>query len=145
LVNSVKGYEYLEHTADVMFRAYGDSPGEMLGSAALAMFNAMIDTGTVRPQSTWKVELRAESLEQLAYDWLSELLFLMDSEVVVFSEFQVDLKQDGEIWRLEGLARGEGIDRSRHPFENQVKAVTLHQFRVEGGADGWMMQAILDV
>ena len=42
-----KQYEYLEHTADVKFLAYGKTLEEVFENAALAMFNVMIDTGKI--------------------------------------------------------------------------------------------------
>ena len=86
----MKPYEYFEHTADVKFRAYGKTPDEMLSNAALALFNSMIDTATVQPKETWKVKLSSQDLEQLAYDWLSELIFLFETEFAVFSTFDVN-------------------------------------------------------
>ena len=44
-----------------------------------------------RPQcsakETWKVELEASDLEDLAYQWLSEIVFLFETESAVFSTF----------------------------------------------------------
>lgn len=139
-------YEFLEHTADVKFRAYGSSPEEMLRNAALAMFSVMIDTATVRPEMVWEVELEAEELDDLAYKWLSELLFLFSAELAVFSDFEVSLSHDG-MWRLNAKVRGEHIDRRRHSFETEIKAVTLHQFEVRPGDSDrpWMLQVVLDV
>ena len=136
-------FEYLEHTADVKFRAYGRTPEEMLANAASALFNAMIDTATVRVQESWKVELSAPDLEELAYKWLSELVFLFETESAVFSAFEVRLKKNQD-WKLEGRIGGEKIDLKRHAFENEVKAVTLHEFEVKEN-DLWCIQTILDV
>lgn len=140
----MKPFEFLEHTADVKFRAYGRTPEEMLSNAALAMFNAMINTSTVREERVWEVELSASDLEQLAYDWLSELVYLFDVEASVFSRFEVRLEQFEEVWKLHAQIYGEEIDSERHAFECQVKAVTLHQFEVSQN-DHWTMQTILDV
>jgi SHS2 domain-containing protein len=139
----MKPFEYLEHTADVKFRAYGKSPEEMLENAASALFNAMIDTSQVRAEKGWKVALNAPDLEQLAYRWLSEIVFLFETESAVFSTFKVRLFQDQE-WKLEAEIRGETIDLDRHSFISEVKAVTLHQFQVKKNGL-WCMQAILDV
>jgi SHS2 domain-containing protein len=139
----MKPYEYFEHTADVKFRAYGKTPDEMLSNAALALFNSMINTATVQPKETWKVKLSGQDLEQLAYDWLSELIFLFETEFAVFSTFDVELHQNGD-WRLEAAIGGEKIDPSRHAFDNEVKAVTLHQFEVKKN-DLWCIQVVLDV
>ena len=139
----MKPYEYFEHTADVKFRAYGKTLDEMLSNAALALFNSMINTATVQPKETWKVKLSGQDLEQLAYDWLSELIFLFETEFAVFSTFDVELHQNGD-WRLEAAIGGEKIDPSRHAFDNEVKAVTLHQFEVKKN-DLWCIQVVLDV
>ena len=42
-----KKYEYLEHTADIKFLAYGETVEEVFENAALAMFNVIIDTEKV--------------------------------------------------------------------------------------------------
>jgi SHS2 domain-containing protein len=139
----MKPYEYFEHTADVKFRAYGKTPDEMLSNAALALFNSMINTATVHTKETWKVELSGPDLERLAYDWLSELIFLFETEFAVFSTFDVKLHQNSD-WRLEAAIGGEKIDPSRHAFDNEVKAVTLHEFEVKKN-DLWCMQVVLDV
>ena len=138
-------YEYLEHTADVKFRAYGRSLEEMLSNAALALFNSMIDTKSVQAKETWKVEQSAPEIEQLAYDWLSELIFLFETEFAAFSKFDVKLQQDqGGQWCLQATLGGEKIDHSRHAFDNEVKAVTLHEFEVKKNGL-WCIQVVLDV
>jgi SHS2 domain-containing protein len=139
----MKPYEYLEHTADVKFRAYGHTPEEMLQNAALALFNAMMDTSTILARQTWNVELKARDLEQLAYDWLSEIVFLFETETAVFSRFRVNVSQNGE-WKLSATIEGEMTDLTRHAFEDEVKAVTLHQFGVKKN-DLWCIQVVLDV
>jgi SHS2 domain-containing protein len=136
-------FEYLEHTADIKFRAYGQSPEEVLGNAALALIGAMTDTSKVRVQETWKVELSAPDIEQLAYSWLNEIVFLFETELAVFSSFDVRLMKNGE-WRLQATIGGERIDLERHAFDNEVKAVTLHEFMVKKN-DVWCVQTVLDV
>ncbi len=139
----MKPFEYLEHTADVKFRAYGRTPEEMLSNAAAALFGTMTDLSKVQTKETWKTELNAPDLEQLAYDWLSEIVFLFETESAVFSTFEVKLRRN-EDWKLEAQIGGERIDPSRHAFDNEVKAVTLHEFEVKKN-DIWCLQAVLDV
>jgi SHS2 domain-containing protein len=138
-------FEYLEHTADIKFRAYGKSPEEMLANAAAALFKAMIDPATIEVKETWKVELEASNLEQLAYDWLCEMVFLFETESAVFAAFTIKLQQNGSgSWELYGEIGGERIDLKRHAFENEVKAITLHEFQVKKN-DVWCLQVVLDV
>ncbi len=139
----MKSFEYLEHTADIKFRAYGENVAEMLNNAALALFNSMTDTSTVQIIDTWKVNLSATELEQLAYNWLSELVFLFETEFAIFSKFNIKIEQNKE-WKLEAQIGGEKIDIKRHTFDNEVKAITLHEFIIKKN-DFWCIQVVLDV
>jgi len=138
-------FEYLEHTADVKFRAYGRTPEEMLSNAAAALFAAMIPLGQVESRESWKVELQSEDLEELAYQWLSEIIFLFETESAVFSTFKVALEKDGGgMWHLAAEICGERMDRERHSFLCEVKAVTRHKFGIKKN-ELWCIQAVLDV
>ena len=136
-------FEYLEHTADVKFRAYGKTAEEMLCNAASALFQAMVDPTTIAAQEIWTVELEGDDLDDLAYRWLSEIIFLFETESAVFSTFSLQLKQD-EKMRLYGKIGGERIDLGRHAFENEVKAVTRHKFGIKKNQI-WCIQVVLDV
>jgi SHS2 domain-containing protein len=139
-------FQYLEHTADVKFLARGHTPEEMFENSAQAMFSAMTETSKVEERETWHVELEAEDLEFLLYDWLSELLYLFQVELALFSAFEVELEKDerSEKWKLRARVGGERIDPERHTFDTEVKAVTLHQFEVKK-EEYWTAQVILDV
>ena len=136
-------FEYLEHTADVMFRAYGKTAEEMLSNAASALSRSMVDPASIIAQERWTVELEGDDLEDLAYQWLSEIIFLSETESAVFSTFSLQLKQDGKM-RLYGKIGGERIDLGRHAFENEVKAVTRHKFGIKKNQI-WCIQVVLDV
>ena len=123
-------FEYLEHTADIKFRAYGKTPEEMLSNAAAALFKSMVEPATIAVKETWKVELEAPDLEDLAYQWLSEIVFLFETEFAVFATFSVMLQQNGA-WKLQAEIGGERIDLKRHAFENEVKQVVKDRYETK--------------
>ena len=141
-------FEYLEHTADIMFRAYGSTQEEMLSHAASALFKTMVDPATIAVRESWTVEIEAPDLESLAYQWLSEIVFLFETESAVFSTFIVRLTQVGdapdETIKLHAEIGGERIDLNRHAFGTEVKAVTRHKFGIKKN-DLWCIQVVLDV
>jgi SHS2 domain-containing protein len=139
-------FEYLEHTADVKFRAYGTTPDQMLSNAAAALFGAMVSPEQVKAKELWQVELESEDLEDLAYQWLSEIVFLFETESAVFSRFQVALEEieDGKGWKLRAEIGGERMDPERHSFLAEVKAVTRHKFAIKKN-ERWCIQVVLDV
>jgi SHS2 domain-containing protein len=137
-------FEYFDVTADVGFRAYGNSLEEAFENSALAMFEVMTDTSRIKPAEKREINIDSEDEKGLLYDWLSELLFLHDYEGLVFSQFEVIIKpkEDGtfnvhaEVW-------GENFNPPNHEIRDEVKAVTFHLMEIKKGND-YMVQVILD-
>lgn len=119
-------YELIEHTADVAVKAYGRDLSEMFANAALGMFNVMTDTSTVKSVGEYKVEVESADLEGLLVDWLTELLYLFDTQEVFMRECDVSI--DGN--KLSASVRGENLDRERHPLKSDVKAATYHMLEI---------------
>jgi len=120
-------YRLLEHTADALVEVYGDSLDERFSNAAFAMFDQITDVSKVEPKGELKVVLESDSREQLLVDFLQELLFVHDTEDLVFGEFEVRI--DGR--RLEAVVRGEKFDASRHVKRSVVKGVTYHGLKFD--------------
>ena len=120
-------YEEIEHTADVGIRAYGKTPSALFESAAEGMFSLIANPAKVEPKGEVEIRLRAEDLPQLLVAWLSELLFLHETQHLLFSKFQVRVRGT----TLEAHARGEAIDKRRHELKLAVKAVTYHRLSVD--------------
>lgn len=140
-----KDFEYLEHTADAKFRAYGKSLGEAFENAALAMLNVMVDTGSVKNTLSVDVKLAANDLDSLLFDWLSEILFVFEVDEMVFGRIKVnELNVGDEECSLSATLFGETIDHSVHVFNTEVKAATYNDMKIEQGDDGWMIQATVD-
>jgi SHS2 domain-containing protein len=127
------------------FEATGDTPAELFQAAALALFEGMADTHRLRPKIQKNIRLRHAQLDQLMYDWLSELIFLKDKEGLLFKEFTVQLEHNTE-WNLTAVVRGEPIDPKRHGLRADAKAVTYHQFEVaQTEAGGWKARVVVDI
>ena len=120
-------YEELDHTADVGIRAYGATLEELFANAAAGMFSLITDLEKVRAVGEVGVKVQGDDPGSLMVNWLSELLFLHETQHLLLSEFEVAL--DG--LSLAGRARGERIDKRRHTLNLVVKAVTYHKLRIE--------------
>ncbi len=109
------------------------------------MFGVIIFNATLQPERRVDIELESEGLENLLYDYLSELLYLFEVEEIVFGQFKVDsIERTNSGYVLKGRASGESIDTERHNFETEVKAVTYHQLKVEKEAEGYSAHVIVD-
>lgn len=141
----MKKYEFIEHTADARFKAFGATAEEAFANAAQAMFNVMIDTSGINSQITEYIELQAPDLENLLVDWLSELLYLFEVNMVVFSRFEVfAIEKKGDGYLLSAKAEGEPLDLEKHIFDTEVKAVTYNDLGVQITSQGVTVRITVD-
>lgn len=141
-------FRFLEDVsiADVAFEARGRTLAELFSNSALAVTNTMVkDVGTVEPRVAKSFELEADDPEMLLYYFLQELVYYKDAELLLFSRYDLDIKQDIGQWRLRADVQGEELSREKHELGANVKAVSLHNFKVRKTAQGWQADVILDV
>ena len=143
-VIGVERFSYVEGgpTADLTLEAYGSTLEEAFGNAALAMFNAMTPLEKVEEHEVRTVEVRGDDLGGLLYNFLDELLFVHETDHLIFSA--VDLSLDEELLRLKAECRGERFDPGLHESGIVIKAVTFYQMKIERGEKGWTIRVVLD-
>jgi SHS2 domain-containing protein len=136
------GYEFLEHTADVKFRASGLTIDEMFKFSALAFFEAVRGKVKISENIEERISVSGKDLRELMYNFLEEFLFLFDSEGFVGADV-LDLKVDERNLKIECAVAGDLA--GKYEFANDVKAVTYSEMFV-GNRDGlWVSQVVLDV
>jgi SHS2 domain-containing protein len=120
-------YERLEHTADIMVRCRGDTLEECFANAAYALSDQMLDASAVDEMQSYHIDVSGDDLEDRLFAYLSEVLFIMDSESVALGRFEV--RFDGD--RVIGDAYGEPYDPAKHHPKTEIKAVTYHMMSIE--------------
>ena len=132
-------------TADCAVAIEAATLESLFCDAASALMDCMTDMSAVESRETWSISLDEDSLERLLYAWLSELVFIRDSENVLFSDFSVQIVEDEHSCRLRADVTGEKIDHDRHDMRTEVKAVTMHMFKIEREDDTWRAFVIFDL
>ena len=77
----------------------------------------------------------------LLQKWLSEIVYLHDSERLLFSRF--DVRTDGR--RLSATIYGEKYDPKKHKFIIDIKAVTYHRMSIDKTKEGYRCTVVVDV
>jgi len=137
-----RGYELIEHTADVGVVGRGPTLAAAFAAAAEGMYAVMVDLADVREREQRPVQVNGEDLGQLLTHWLVDLIFLTQSEGLLFSRFEVAM--DGER-ALRATAYGERLDLARHALGAEVKAVTRHRLSVMPVEGGYETRVIFDI
>ncbi len=141
-------YEYLDGitTADVAFRAWGNSREEMFCSAAAAVLNVMLDNPE---ELSSKIKRRIVKdnpfLDMLLFQFLDELIYLKDADRLLLKTENIWIESTASKFVLNAQLSGECIDPQRHKLKVDVKAVTLHHFKVEKKADIFSATVVLDI
>ncbi len=136
-------YKFLDHTADIMFEAYGNSLNKLFENAALATEDTMVDLKQINQDIIKKIELKNKNVEILLYDFLSELVYFKDAELLLFSNFKVSIEKNN-IYSLKAILYGEKLNE-KHEQKVDVKAVTLHKFEIVKKKNHYIARVILDI
>jgi SHS2 domain-containing protein len=106
------------------------------------MFSLMVSLDTVSERESRDIQVTARHLPGLLVGWLSELLYFVDAEEVLFCRFEVD---ELSATRLVARAFGEPIDRGRHDLHLGIKAVTRHMLDISDVPGGYEARILFDI
>jgi SHS2 domain-containing protein len=140
----IPGYSYAEDgpTADLTVDTWGETLEEVFRQSAIALFNAITPIEGIRHDETREFEVEGHDLGALLFNFLDELLYLQEVDLIVFSGF--DLEIDRERFTLKAVCHGEPFDLTRHTQGIAIKAVTFHMMNIQQTDEGWNLRVVLD-
>jgi len=134
-------YKFLEHTADVKFKAEGKSVEDVFVSCAGALNETIRGDIKILEQEERVIDVKGDDFESLLYNFLEEFLFLLDSEGFLCAGVK-EIKIDEGNFKLEAVLVGDKAEN--YKFTNDVKAVTYNDMFVKKDNE-WKAQVVLDV
>lgn len=138
--------EWLDHTADIGFRATGPSIEAAFCEAARALFSFMFVIENIDAHVDYSIEVGAATLEGLLAEWLSELLAQKDLTRLVFSRFEVKISGNETTgFSAVGRAIGERLDRVKHQAGTEVKGISYLGLAVTCQDSAYTAQVLVDV
>lgn len=135
-------YELLEHTADVKFRAEGDTLEDAFIEAVHAFSDIVRQGSEIEGEYVVGVEVESESLDALLFDFIDRLIYLQDSRgVVVVGVEDLDIRGNGGYslsahLDVAEIRRGMGL--------LDIKGPTYNEMLVEEDG-GWLVEAVMDI
>ncbi|MEK6946519.1 MAG: archease [Nanoarchaeota archaeon] len=142
-------YKFLEDIAlaDIAYEAYGKNLNEVFENSALAIFELSAEVKTIKPKKKLEIKLEHEKLDNLLYDFLSEILFLKDSKYMVFKSVKVKISEDkkNKKFGLKATLEGDTINSEKQHLENDIKAITMHMFELNKIKNGYKARIVVDI
>jgi len=137
-----RAYEVFDHTADIGIHAFGRTLPELFIHAAQGMESLVVAPEQVRESVSREIAVEGHDVVSLLIAWLNELIFLFDTEYLLFRTFEIKAFTETS---LSGRASGEPYDAQRHDLSSAIKAVTWHEAAVELTGDGYKARIIFDI
>jgi SHS2 domain-containing protein len=129
---NIKKFELIEHTADIGLVAYGGTLSEAFANAAYGMFSIIAEIDAVGETEARDVEINEDDPEGLLFEWLNNLLYYFDVDMLLFERFDMlELEIGLDECRLKARCYGEKYDPSRHQIKIGVKSATYHMIEVD--------------
>ena len=132
-------FEILEHKADLKIRVWGKTKEELFANALLAMSESQ--KPEIKNQQKIKREIKIKSLDlpALLVDFLSEALYLSQTNKEVYFKASFEKFTNSEI-------RGELIGQLVERFGEDIKAVTHHNLEIKRNLSGsWKAIVLFDI
>ena len=135
-------WEHYDHGADIGVRGVGGDKASAYEQAALALTAVVTRLDEVIPTTRIDVDCEGTDDEMIFIDWLNAVIYEMATRKMLFSRFQVHLREDG----LSGELWGEVVDVGRHHPVVEIKGATLTTLAVSQDHHGqWVAQTVVDV
>jgi len=136
----MKKFEILEHKADLKIRVFGKTKEELFENAMVGMLKAGKYQKKLKSQSS-KVKVRIKSIDliSLLVDFLSEILYLVETKKLVFEKIKFKKFTEKEI---EAELSGRPLKR----MGVHIKGVTYHDLNIHQEKDGsWQATILFDI
>ena len=141
----MKSYEYLPHTADVKFRAYGKTLEEAFTNAAFALYNVMVETGKVKAKVTKKIAAEGSDLPSLLQQFLEQFIILLDTDNFFLSKIKkIAINRTKGHYKISAVAAGDEA-KNYETIGPQVKACTYNSMLVRQEGKKWVVQVVVDI
>jgi len=128
---------------DAFIEVIGDTIDEAFERAGISVVDTIVDISTVEDKESRRIEISADDLKGLLYNWLEEIIILTITDGFVGKTFNVTITRNGQYHLLAKIV-GEEINFEKHHFKMEIKAPTYHLMEIKEGKQV-LMRFILDL
>lgn len=140
-------YEILEHKADLKIRAFGKTKEELFENVMIGMFEgARYEAKSKIQISKSKIKIFSFDLPSLLVDFLSEILYLVETKKLVFQKVIFKKFSDPSANSGQAEIEAELIGRKLKRMGVHIKAVTYHGLEIKKNKEGkWEATILFDI
>lgn len=137
----MKKFEFIEHTADIKFKAYGKTLKEVFENSVLAVSSVLVDNKKINPTKIKRIILKGNDNENFLYELIEEIVYLLDSEKFIALKAKVEFDEKVRQMKVEFF----GDNSEKYKIKTYIKSPTYNEMHIKKTTHGWEAQAVLDV
>ena len=131
---------------DAFIEAWGPTMERAFTQAGIALFETMLYTDKITPQSREDITVEGHDDKELLYNWLEALLLKFEIDGKALGKFNVQaMNSVNDNLNLIGAASGEPYDPEKHGRKVEVKGVTYHQMAIQKEKNRVLLRFLLDL
>ncbi|MFH2049151.1 MAG: archease [bacterium] len=140
----MKQFEFLEHTADIIIKATGDTIEEAFASAAEGLFACITELSLIDPLVEIEFEVESIDRQGMLVAFLSKLIYIHEVDRMVFCDFRITFEDEN---KLTAICYGEKYDDAKHDPGMHVKGVSYHMLEIINKNNSGLatVQVLIDV
>jgi SHS2 domain-containing protein len=131
-------------SADVGLIASGETLEQLFADSAAGLMEIMVEPEGLRESRNLALEIEGNSLDELYYSWLSELIYIKDANDFLMKNCRLEIRKNAK-YRLTAKLAGDSIDPKRQVLKVDVKGVTYYHFRIEEKENIWQGEVVFDL
>jgi len=139
----MKNFEFIEHTADIKFKAFGKTLNGAFENSAAAVSNVISRGKKVKTGKRKKISVKGKDNEALLYNLIEEILYLLEVENFITAKAKVKVAGNGKELGLNAELFGDDV--KNYKDLDHVKSPTYHEMYVKKTKSGWETQVVVDV
>lgn len=138
-------FKFIEHTADIAVDLMATTIEELFICAANAWKSAIYEGDELKSVEIKNVELKADTIEELLVGFLSEVnYFLLTKKWFCISVSSLLIKQNTE-FQLRAELKGVNVKEKTIELNEEIKAVTYHQLKIEKIENEFRTRIVFDI
>ena len=115
-------FKFLEHTADVKFRAFGRNVQEVFENSALALKETICGKIKIKENKERIIKVNGKDFESLLYNFLEEIIFLLDAENFIICKIdKIEIKNLNEVTIKDTDHSHDMPQKNNSIFDNDIE------------------------
>jgi len=141
----MKNYEYMDHTADIIFHGWAPTIHQVFAQIGVAFFSYMTELDSIELTHEVVLETEGHDIFDLMYRFLDEFLYLFATEYFVGRRMICEINE--EELTIRTRAFGSKFELGKNPQGTEIKAITMHQMKVQKREEeqDWEAYVLVDI